>query len=212
MPARSATKLRKWNVRRLLKWLLVAILIWQMLAWVAARALVVNAPLDSADAIVVLSGSSSYVERTEKAAQLYHQGRAPRVLLTNDDTRGGWSNTLKRNPYFVERATDELIKRGVPAGRIAIVPGIASSTQTEALLLKDYATTQGLQSILVVTSASHSRRALRSLRQSFAGTRTTVGLESAPGQSTAFWWLQPEGWRAVGSEFVKLVYYWFQYG
>ena len=206
MDARATTRLR-----RILKWLLLAILIWQMLAWIAARALIVNEPLGSADAIVVLSGASSYVERTEKAAQLYHEGRAPRLLLTNDDTRGGWSNALQRNPYFVERAADELIKRGVPADRIAIVPGVASSTYTEGLLLKDYASAHGLQSVLVVTSASHSRRALRSLRHTFAGTRTTIGLEPAPAQSTAFWWLQVEGWRAVGGEYVKLVYYWFRY-
>ena len=204
------------RLRRILKWLLVFILVGPVLAWVAARALIVSATLNSADAIVVMSGSSTYVERTQKAAELYRQGRAPLVLLTDDHTRGGWSSALQRNPFFVERATEELIEQGVPAEKIRIVPGLASSTHDEVLLLKDYASTAGLRSILVVTSAYHSRRALRSLRQSFAGTGTTIGLEPVPpGSQTpspAFWWLQFQGWRSVGAEYVKLIYYWLKYG
>jgi uncharacterized SAM-binding protein YcdF (DUF218 family) len=197
-------------IRRIFKLLLLLILAWVVVAAVAARALVVNEPLASADAIVVFSGSSAYVERTRKAAQLYREGRAPLVLLTNDQTRGGWSSVLQRNPYFVERATDELIKAGVPAERIRIVPGIAETTHDEALIIKDYAVSERLRSVLVVTSSYHSRRALGTLRRSFAGTNVALGMEPS-GTSSVFWWLRPEGWRTVGVEFVKLVYYWFRY-
>lgn len=189
---------------------------WALLAWAAAEALIVRASVAHADAIVVLSGSNAYVERTTRAAELFHESRAPLVVLTNDDARGGWSSAQQRNPYFVERATDELIERGVPAEKIRIVPGLVSGTHDEALILKQYAVQQGLRSVLVVTSAYHSRRALRSLRQSFEGTGVTVGLETtpinSPTPSPAFWWLQPEGWRTVASEYVKLAYYWFLYG
>ncbi|HEU4874921.1 MAG TPA: YdcF family protein [Pyrinomonadaceae bacterium] len=203
-------------MRRLLKWVLVFIVVWGILAWVAARALIVSAPLDSADAIVVLSGSSTYVERTHKAAELYRQRRAPLVLLTDDHTQGGWSSAVQRNPYFVERATDELIKQGVPVEKIRIIPGMPSGTHDEVLVIKDYASAQRLRSLLVVTSAYHSRRALRRLRQAFAGTETVVGLDPVPpGSQTpspAFWWMQVEGWRIVGGELVKLVYYRLKYG
>ena len=204
------------RLRTVVKALMLFVLVWVVLAWVGARALIVSAPLNSADAIVVLSGSSTYVERTRKAAELYRQGRAPLVLLTDDHTRGGWSTVQQRNPYFVERATEELIEQGVPAEKIRIVPGYASGTHEETLLLKDYTTAQGLRSILVVTSAYHSRRALRSLRQNFAGTGMTIGLEPVPpGSQTpppGFWWLQFQGWRSVGVEYVKLIYYWLRYG
>jgi len=201
--------LRSW--RRLLLGLLVFIVAWEVVAWVAAGALVVDADLSSADAIVVLSGSSAYVERTHKAAELYREGRAPLVWLTDDHTRGGWSSALQRNPYFVERATDELIKAGVPAERIRIVPGVASSTRDESLIVRDYVASQGVRSVLVVTSAYHSRRALRTLRQVFAGTGTTIGLHAVAATSNAWWWLQPNGWRDVPGEYVKLIYYWFKY-
>jgi uncharacterized SAM-binding protein YcdF (DUF218 family) len=196
---------------RILKILSLVIVAWVIAAGLAPRALVVNEPLASADAIVVMSGSSTYRERTQKAAQLYHEGRAPLVLLTDDHTRGGWSSAQQRNPYFVERAMDELINAGVPRDRIQIAPGIASSTREEALLLRDYVVTQNIQSVLVVTSSYHSRRALRTLTNAFAGTGKTIGLEPAPSSAETFWWLRAEGWRTIGIEYVKLIYYWFKY-
>ena len=199
--------------RRLLKVLVLLLLAWVILAWVAARALMVNAEIGSADALVVLSGSSSYVERTQRAAELYRQGRAPVVLLTNDHTRGGWSSALQTNPFFVDRAIDELTKQGVPAERIRIVPGVAASTQSEAVIVKDYAASQGLRSILIITSAYHSRRALRTFRKTFEGTGVVIGLEpSSSASPAAFWWLRPSGWRDVAGEYVKLIYYRFVYG
>lgn len=200
---------------RLLRFVLTLALAWILLAWGAAEALIVHDGLARADAVVVLSGSSAYVERTRRAAELFHEGRAPLILLTNDNTRGGWSSAQQRNPYFVERATDELRKAGVPAEKIKIVPGLASGTRDEATILRGYVLSEGLRSILVVTSAYHSRRALWTLRKSFADTGVMVGLEPAPvGASTpsaAFWWLRIDGWRAVALEYVKILYYWFKY-
>jgi uncharacterized SAM-binding protein YcdF (DUF218 family) len=194
--------------------LVLVVAVWVILAWVAGRALIVKAEIGSADALVVLSGSSSYLERTQKAAELFRQGRAPVVLLTNDHTRGGWSQPLQTNPYFVDRATEELIKQGVPAERIRIVPGVAESTRSEALIVKDYAAAHGFRSVLIITSAFHSRRALRTFRTSFAGTGIIVGLDPSSGlrTSAALWWLSPSGWRDVAGEYIKLVYYWSKYG
>ena len=209
------SKRRKWNWGRVVRWLLVCILIWFVLAWFGARALIVEADLPSADAIVILSGSSTYVERTQKAAELCRQGRAPLVVLTDDNTRGGWSNALQRNPYFVERAHDELTKQGVPPDKIRVAPGIAANTHDEALIIRDYALAQRLKSILVVTSAYHSRRALRILRSTFAGGETSLGIAPAPTgaqtPSPVLWWLHVEGWRSVAGEYVKLIYYWLKY-
>ena len=201
--------------RRIFKVLLLLLVAW-FVAWIAARALIVDADIPKADAIVVLSGSSTYVERTHKAAELYNQGRAPLVILTDDNTRGGWSSAQQRNPYFVERAHEELVKQGVPPAQIRVAPGLASGTSEEAVVIKDYAVAQRLHSLLVVTSAYHSRRALRTLRKTFAATGTTVGMVTAPtGWQTpapAFWWLHLEGWRSVAGEWVKLIYYFVKFG
>lgn len=200
---------------RPLRFLLLGLFAWTFLAWGAARTLIVHAAMEHADAIVVLSGSSAYEERTKHAAELFHHGRAPLVVLTDDHTRGGWSSAEQRNPFFVERALAQLVKHGVPADRIKIAPGLAASTYDEAQLLKQFAVEQGFRSVLIVTSAYHSRRALWTFRRGLADTPTTVGLEPVPlgthTPSTVFWWLQPEGWRTVGGEYVKLTYYWLRY-
>ena len=202
-------------MRRVIIGIPIFICAWFVVAWIAAHALVVTSELPTADAIVILSGASTYKERTQKAAELYREGKAPLVILTNDHTRGGWSSAQQRNPYFVERAQDELTRQGVPAEQIKIAPGVAASTHDEALILKEYATATGLKSVIVVTSAYHSRRALRTLQQAFSNTGTTVGMSPAPTglqtPSPAFWWVHFEGWRSVGAEYVKLIYYWIRY-
>ncbi len=208
--------IRKPGLRRLLTAVVLVLVVWLLLAWVAARALIVKADLPSADALVVLSGSSSYMERTQRAAELFKQGRAPLVLVTDDHTRGGWSTALQTNPYFVDRAIDELTSRGVPLEQIRIAQGVADSTHSEAVIVKDHAAAQGLRSVLIVTSGYHSRRALRTFRRTFDGTGVAIGLDPVTNgpqtPSAAFWWLRPSGWRDVAGEYAKLIYYRFVYG
>jgi len=205
---------RAWTVLRACVLLFVA---WALLAWVAARSLIVRAELEHADALVVLSGSSEYVERTRRAAQLFREGRAPEIVLTDDNERGGWSSEQQRNPYFVERAFEELRRADVPAEKIVVLPlpQPASSTYDESLTLRDYATAHGLHSLLVVTSPYHSRRALWTLRRVFRGSDVTVGLDPVEaGQQSpapAAWWLDRRGWQTVATEYPKLVYYWLRY-
>src|SRR5437016_14503929 len=93
---------------------LLLLLAWPLLAWIAARELIVNAELPHADAIAVLAGSSTYIERAHRAAQLFHEGRAAIIALTNDNLHSGWSGEQQRNPLFVEQARDVLKQQGVP--------------------------------------------------------------------------------------------------
>jgi uncharacterized SAM-binding protein YcdF (DUF218 family) len=193
--------------------LLVALLLcaWAVVAWGAARFLIVDTPLNRADMIVVLSGSAVYKERTQRAAQYYRQGLSDRILLTNDNLRGEWSSAEQRNPFFYERARDNLLRLGVPAERIQVLYRPVNGTYDEAEALKEYAVTNKLRSLLVVTSAYHSRRALWTLSRVFAGTGIEVGLQSVEtGEQTPApltWWLHLRGWQMVGGEYVKNVYY-----
>lgn len=203
------------RARRVLLIAAGALAVWSVAAWAAARALVVQAELTQADAIVVLSGSSAYIERARHAARLWHEGRAPLVVLTNDTGLSGWSSAEQRNPLFVERAAAELRRAGVPPERIAILGPPVASTHEEAVALREQAAARGLRSMLVVTSAYHSRRAWRTWERVFAGSGVRLGLDPvAPGEQTPgalTWWLSPGGWRMVAGEYPKLVYYWWQY-
>lgn len=187
--------------------------IWVLVAWLAGRFLIVNTPLHGADAIVVMSGSAVYKERTQRAAEYYRQGLANRILLTNDNLRGEWSSSEQRNPYFYERARNNLLLLGVPAEHVEIIPQPVTNTYDEAEVLREYAVANGLRSLLIVTSAYHSRRALWTLNRVFAGSGIEISLQTIEtGEQTPSpftWWLHFRGWRMVVGEYVKNVYYRF---
>jgi uncharacterized SAM-binding protein YcdF (DUF218 family) len=196
-----------------LAYLVIACLIlWEIVAWMGARALIVQGDLTRADAMVILSGSSSYRERTNTAAQLFAEGRAAKIILTNDDRKAGWSNSQQRNPLFTDLAFDELVRAGVPKDRINVLQEPVQSTYDEAKLLRRYAEEHSLQSLLIITSPYHSRRALWTFRQEFKTSNIAVGLnvasESQAQQPSAlFWWITPRGWRLVAGEYLKFIYY-----
>ena len=193
--------------------LLTALLlgVWVLMAWLAAGFLIVNTPLQRADMIVVLSGSDVYRERTRRAAEYYRQGLANRILLTNDNLRGEWSSAEQRNPFFHERARNNLLAFGVPAERIEVIAQPVANTYEEAETLKNYAVTHKLRSLLIVTSAYHSRRAAWTLSRVFADTGIELSIQSVEtGEQTPpplTWWLHLRGWQMVVGEYVKNVYY-----
>jgi uncharacterized SAM-binding protein YcdF (DUF218 family) len=175
----------------------------------------VSAPLEHADVIVVLSGSSAFVERTQLAAQLYVAGRSRKVLLTNDNRQGGWLSAEQRNPFFYEHARWELIRGGVPEANIEVIGSPVDSTQDEAVALRKYAKANGVRSVLIVTSPYHARRALSTFRRVLVDSGITVGLATVataghtPHPTT--WWMTRRGWQLVPTEYVKMAYYWLFY-
>src|SRR5437879_953524 len=93
------------------------------------------------------------------------------------DSSGHGLRHGQNNPRFVDQAADELMRRGVGADRIAIVPEVVDGgTYGEVIRLRRYARKHGLQSILVVTSAYHSRRALWTMRHVFRRSGIEIGI------------------------------------
>ena len=211
---RPRTRTRHW-LRRILLIALLGAAAWPLIAWAAARLLIVEAEVIQADAIVVLSGSSTYIERADWAAKLYSRNRGPIVILTDDKLISGWNRIEERNPYFYELAAKELQKRGVPAERIQVISEPALGTYYESLNVCEYATTHHFKRILVVTSAYHSRRAFWSVRRACERSRIEVGISApAPGWQTPSpwtWWMRRWGWRVVAGEYPKIIYYWWRY-
>jgi uncharacterized SAM-binding protein YcdF (DUF218 family) len=197
-------------------WVLViivftAVALMPALAWGAARFLIVRTPVAHADIVVMMSGSATFHERAQHAAQLYNEGRAPKIILTNDNLQSGWSEQQQRNPFYYERAKDELILLGVPEQNIEVLMDPILGTYDEACLIKVYAESHNVHSIVVVTSGYHSRRALFTFQKVFSGTQTEIGMDPvATGIDTpspATWWFKSFGWQVVGQEYGKLLCY-----
>jgi uncharacterized SAM-binding protein YcdF (DUF218 family) len=193
--------------------LLVALLIWFPVADAAATYLIVDAPTQQADAIVVLAGSAAYLERTAQAARLYRAGVAPYVLLTNDGQLSSWVRADGKNPYFFERAFDELRRLGVPRDRIHLLPERVGSTYDEAVRVRQQVCAAHLRSVMVVSSGYHTRRA----RWTFASilpASVTLVVKAAPFEQAprpTWWWIRPRGWQMVAGEYVKAIVYWIRY-
>ena len=201
--------------RLIVKILLCCILIWPFAAWLGAKLLIIEAPLAKADAIVVLGGSANYKERAREAARLLLEGHSQRILITNDNMRGPWSSVEQRNLFFYERSLEEIKNAGVPPERVEVLLKPVANTHEEAELVKQYAVDHGWQSILIVTSAYHSRRALWTFSRVFRDSGLQVGLTPvSPGIDSprpATWWLSARGWRLVPTEYVKMIYYVVKY-
>lgn len=200
------------------RFLLIAVMLFvtsPVVAWFAAHVLIIKAEMSSADAIVVLSGSSTYIERANWAAKLYREGRAPLIVLTNDGLIGAWDSREDRNPYYYEMTAKRLQQQGVPPDKIQLAPGFALGTYEESVVVRDFATMRNLKRLLIVTSGYHSRRALWSMRRACEGSGIQVGIDSAPpGWQTPspwLWWSRRWGWKVVGGEYLKMIYYWTKY-
>jgi uncharacterized SAM-binding protein YcdF (DUF218 family) len=201
--------------RRIIKVLFSCILIWPLVAWIGARLLITGAPLATADAIVVLGGSANYKERAHEAAKLLLAGRGSRILITNDNQRGPWSSAEQRNLFFYERSLAEIRNAGVPVNCVEVLMRPVANTHEEAELIRQYAEEHGLHSLLIVTSAYHSRRALWVFSRVFRDTDIRIGLSTvSPGNESplpATWWFSFRGWKLVPTEYVKMVYYMVKY-
>lgn len=188
--------------------------VWIIVAPFLATYLIVEKPLENADAIMVLSGSAVYQERTRKAAELYKQGVAPVVIVTDDGERARWFGR-GGNPTIVELEQRELIANGVMPEAIRVLPGKVAGTDDEAKALRDEIAARPLGSVLIVTSGYHSRRALTTFEKILAEKNVTLGIASPPpGDYTPtpnYWWLRPRGWQTVAGEYVKIAVYWAYY-
>jgi len=177
----------------------------------AARLLVVADPVPPrADAIVMLSGAPA--ERVPEAARLWRDGVAPLVVLTREQLpRGAAALRAQgiRLPEGHELAQDALLRLGVPPQAILVLRRRAQSTRSEANVIGRWACRRGMQSLVVVTSPSHTRRARLLLRGAIG---SDIALAVRPARRARFptkaWWRDRRAAKEVLNEWQKLANYW----
>ena len=146
-----------------------------------------------ADVIVVLGGA--WLERPQRALELFRQQAAPKILIT-----GISEGEVDR--HFFET-------NGVPSSAI-MVEGLSRSTRENAkfsiALLRD----MGARRVIIVTSWYHSRRGLRCFEHyaadiQFYSRPSYLGYPRADANRKSI-----QGY--IRAEYVKLAGYWICYG
>lgn len=172
----------------------------------AGKALIVSDPLRHSDSIVVLA--SNNMDRVAEAAILYREGWSRRILLSHPDE--SFERASQRRigisiptDYDIHRSV--LRQMGVPDTAVEDLPGHPESTEDEAALIADASRSQGLKTILVVTSPYHSRRA-RMYLSPLARNGVTVVVRSSRFDSVApaQWWRRQNDRTNVVLELLKL--------
>jgi uncharacterized SAM-binding protein YcdF (DUF218 family) len=176
----------------------------------AGRYLVVEQPLEHADAIVVLAGARA--ERWLEAVDLYRAGWAPRIVLSRgriEDAETRLVGLGVRFPQEADLVRDAMLQMHVPPAAIAMLPESLDNTAQEAASTRRMAAASGWNRIIVITSKYHSRRASYAFAREFRRTpvrvlmRTTRYDASVPER----WWTNRQDVRYVTSELQKLVAY-----
>ena len=163
----------------------------------AGRWLIVEDPIERADVIVLLSGGPGD-ERVRQAAALFHEGYAPRVLLSGGEEMLGISI-----PEVLRR---QALAHGIPAGALLFESGSTSTYEQARELLPQFQA-MGVRRAIVITSPYHSRRTRYLFRKVFGG--TPVDLRVFPVQDSVFdsaeWWTREGDTERVVLEYIKLI-------
>lgn len=152
-------------------------------------------PPVASDLLVILGGGSE--ERLLTGLDLYRAGLAPMILIT--DGAG-----------FPDTEMEHLEEQGVPARSLVAPLRPATSTYEDALTIRQVVLRKSLNSILVVTSPYHCRRARLILHRVVGGlgVRITVTPSVSLYMDMEHWWRSHQGWITVSAEFPKLLWAW----
>ena len=139
--------------------------IFSLLVFIAAvigflcvgRWLVVEDPLDHAQAIAILSGRMPV--RALEAAQLYRQGYAREIWLTHPTEPGKNLESLGV-PYVGEEIYNAkiLAHEGVPAAAIRVLEPPILNTADEIVVINAAVNAAPLHVVIIVTTKPHTRR------------------------------------------------------
>lgn len=130
----------------------------------------IKLPKQKIDTIYVFCGSLyEYLWRVDAAAEAFKRFSANQILLFDDRNLGPWVPELGRNLTFVERAQRKLIQKGIPKGDIIVLRAKFEETWGEAKALANFMGRHPTQSLLIVTSPYHLRRAFWSATRNLKG-------------------------------------------
>jgi len=158
--------------------------------------IVEDAP-EKADAIFLLGDDNYPADRATRAAELYREGWAPRIIACG--------RFLRTYASIAELMQRDLTDRGVPSDAIQRMPSLAANTREEAVLLRRLADRQHWRRVIVVTSNYHTRRTRHIYTRVFRDSADVLIVAAGDGGYTpAGWWRSRSGLKIF---FMELVAY-----
>ena len=155
-----------------------------------------------AEAAYVMADGHAYWGRLSAAADLYHLRKVDKIIISHEQTLAQYNFKKQKNELLFERAIDYLIWQGVAAEAIETIPVDHSGnlgSLSEARQLVKFK--PNLSSVVVVTSAPHTRRSLLCFeRNAPEQWKIAIYSDSEPIDS-------PELFEPLWLEYVKLIVY-----
>ena len=183
--------------------LLVCILLPRVFSLVA-RSLVIDEAPQRSDALIVLLGAKN-LERVRKAIDLYREGFAPLIVFGSGFSWGdeAWGSAPRWSPAG-QRYKSALEKAGVPPEHMLMVDTrSAHDTASELLAIVRVLRARGVRSVLLVSSATHTRR-VRFISSRIAPDMRAITV-AAPAPRLDSWWKSSHGRRAVLREYAGFI-------
>lgn len=172
--------------------------------------LITQDPPARADLIVVLAGEP-YL-RVPEAARLFHDGRAPGILLTREVSWPGFDALRQQGIVFPdsqEISVRILVELKVPRNAVLTLTERANSTRAEMEAVAAFLKGRQAKRLIIVTSKSHTTRAHKIFT---AGLGQGIRIHMHPVRSDPFepagWWRNRADFKQVLHEYQGLVDFW----
>lgn len=204
------------------RWLVFAVVIIYMLLTAyrvpvlmhIGKYLILEHTPQKSDLIVCLSGGN--IERGLGAAESFQKGLAPKIFLAREELPDGVELLKRRGveyPETIDLMVGLLQRLGAPRSAILTSEKPVGSTFEEAGLVKELVGKNHYQSLIIITSPTHSRRAWLTFTKVFDD--QNIRIQSLPTPYSGFrpedWWKKRKYIREVILEYQKLTYYALKY-
>lgn len=172
----------------------------------AGRTLVAEDALDRVDAIVVAVDADG--AGVLEAADLVHQGISTRVAVFADPPNGTDRELLRRGVRYYDQtafSVDQLRALGVNS--VEVIPRAVAGTNDEGATLPSWCSAKGFRSVVVVSTADHSRRTRRVLQRAMqaSGVKVLIRASRYSEFDSNAWWRTRTGMRMELIESEKLL-------
>ncbi|MBI9045434.1 MAG: YdcF family protein [Anaerolineaceae bacterium] len=162
--------------------------------------LIISEPLDSADALVILSGGEK--TRIDEAVLIFQDQYTDHIIITETGVEiPDWGTSYSSLMKF------ELIQSGIPENAIMVTDIQVQTTYDEAIATKELLQSKNMDSLIIVTDPFHTRRTKMIFNQILAGSNIETIIRPVRNHwyNSKTWWFTSTGRKATIREFFGLV-------